>query len=161
MSEPTKAKEDARPCPNCQQALSQDVSLCPSCGAGIPPLPEITNNPNPAQAPDVVLLSKSRGGDIAIGVVMGIVFPPLLCMALIALLQALGSSGISVGVSTVLLALFIPVLIGVPFAIAYLLKRKRYVAGNAMQKALFGWLILIGLLFLGLLVLCLSGNLNI
>jgi hypothetical protein len=145
-------------CPNCGKPIPPTVTLCPNCGANIPPLPEITNRPSPNENTDISLLTKSRGGDTAVGIVSGVLTPPILSVALTVLVTVTETL---FALYTVALALFLPSLIGIPFGIAYALKRKYYVAGNAMQKALFGWLILIGLLLLGLLALCLSGNLKI
>lgn len=151
----------ASTCPNCGKPVSPASPLCPNCGANLPPLPEITNKPNREQVGNDKLWTKSRGGDIAIGISLGVLTPVVL-YAMLAYLGFMVSNGsLPDLVTTVLLVSFVPILFGVPFGFAYALKRKYHTAGNAMQKALFGWLILIGLLFLGLLILCGASGLHI
>lgn len=148
-------------CPNCGKPIPLTTVLCPNCGASIPPIPEITNQPGSNENSDPSLFTKSRGGDVAVGIVSGVVSPPVLSVALTLVINTVSNRYASLGFGVLALGSYIPVVFGVPFGIAYALKRRHHVAGNAMQKALYGWLILIGLLLLGLLALCLSGNLKI
>jgi hypothetical protein len=139
------------PCPDCGKPLPPTAVVCPNCGTNPPPLPVITNVPNPGPGENNRLLTNSCGGEIAAGIVLGVLSPPLITLILSALLDTVRNS---VALTSVVVLLFIPLIFGVPLGVAYAIKRKRHVAGNAMQKTLFGWLILFGLLALGLLVIC-------
>jgi len=69
---------DLRPCPNCGLMLDARKRVCHNCGAVLPPiaapLPAGASTRNPAH-PVGELLTGSRGGDAAVGIIGGILLP--------------------------------------------------------------------------------------
>ena len=77
-----------RPCPNCGQSVAADRMVCPNCGATLPTVwPPPPAGMPPAFAPPR-LLTRTRGGDIALGVVTG-VLAPIVCSIGAALVRGL------------------------------------------------------------------------
>lgn len=134
------SKSGTRLCPHCGKPTPLAAAMCPDCGATLPPLPEITNKP---------LGEPGMGGT-------GIISFPLTVYMLSAGMGTLYSrlTFLPDLVMMALPVLSLIVVFAILFGIAYAIKQKRHYLGNAMQKTLFAWLILIGLLSLGLLLMC-------
>ena len=142
-------------CTNCNKVVPDGAKLCPNCGAGVIPLPTLDGDKRAAGAGATQFRTGTRGGDVAAGIALGVFLPALLAgIAFAPLFGFLGLFGS-------LLLLMIPITIGVPIFVANRIKRKYFVFGDAMQKTLWGWLILFGLSFLGLLAVCFSGAIKI
>ncbi len=140
-------------CPHCGKPVPDRARLCPNCGATVPPLPDLNNKARSTLVEPFVLWTGSKKGDIAAGIALGVFTPILICALLI--VPAI------FGLVSLPFLLSIPIGLGVLVWITSALKRKHHVAGDAMQKTLFGWLILIGLTLLGLFVACLVGGITI
>jgi hypothetical protein len=130
------------------------VTLCPNCGANVPPLPVVTRQALSGETTaHASLLIGSRPADVAMGILAGMIVPPPLFYAWSMVVDNL--SGHYAGDDIVLVAMVLsyPTLLGVLFGAAYAVKRRHHALGNAIQKTLFGWIILAVLCVLGLVVL--------
>lgn len=70
--------ESTRPCPNCGNAVSADVTVCPNCGAILPPFsaqpvwPPPPGSAPPSLPPAQKLITSSTAGDVILGLVVSI-----------------------------------------------------------------------------------------
>ncbi len=142
-------------CANCGKTVPDGAKLCPNCGANVIPLPTLDGGKRTSGAGATEFRTGTRGGDVAAGIVLGIFLPALLVGVVFApFFGFLGLLGL-------LLYVVIPATIGVPVIVANAIKRKYFVFGDAMQKTLWGWLLLFVVSFLGLLAVCFSGAVKI
>ena len=155
--------DSGRTCPHCAAALPDAARLCANCGASVPPLPVLVGKPNRERAAPFLHWTGSKRGDIAAGVALGIGVPvavAVLCyFGYFALLYPWWHHGDIFQYAAMLLAVILPFTL--PFIFANVLKHKHFVAGDAMQKMLWGWLILLGLSLLGAFVMCFAGQLRL
>ncbi len=122
--------------------------MCPNCGAGVIPLPMLDGGKRVAWtgAPTGEFRMGSRGGDIAAGIALGVIIPPLFVG--VALTPCLLPTWI--GAFGLVLVLLVPVTFGV---LIYSVNRKRDkypVMSDALQKTLYAWLIALCLGLIGL-----------
>jgi len=150
------------PCANCGKSVPDGAKLCPDCGAGVVPLPVLDGGKRAAGAGATEFRTGTRQGDVTLGIAWGVALPLILGVA-----SVFAADGISRGQvfgTAVYLALWVFVLgatIATPIALANYIKRKYFVCGDAMQKTLWGWLILFVVSILGLLAVCFSGAVKI
>jgi len=136
------------PCVNCGKSVPDGAELCPNCGAGIIPLPVLDGGKRVAgaPAPNAAFWTGSRQGDVATGIALGVVLPPLFVGIALTpcLLPVWGSS------FGIVFLLLVPVIFG---GLIYSTNRiigKYPPMCNALQKTLWAWLIAVGLGFIGL-----------
>lgn len=139
-------------CGNCGKPLSEGARICPHCGASVaPPLPVLGGKAREDFVEPSLLWTGTRQGDVTAGICLGALSVP----AMFALCWWIGTLLTYPGGELVILIGFPLLIIGAPIGAALLLKKRHFVAGEAMQKTLWGWLILFGLVLLGLLTVCL------
>ncbi len=156
-------------CPNCHNAVPDGAKLCPNCGAGVLPLPMLDGDKQATGAPDAALpyLTKSHGGDVAVGIAGGILLPPALALLFLVILgvitsqvnwNATGGAGSYTG----LIITFWGTILLWFGAMIWLVRRvpkSRYRAIVLMGNMILGWLFVGVVSLLGLLGTRLYNNL--
>ncbi|MBV9850819.1 MAG: hypothetical protein JO250_14185 [Armatimonadetes bacterium] len=127
-----------RPCLHCGQPVAPEKTVCPHCGTAMPTVWPPPPDAAPPSVPPVRLLTGRRGGDIALGIVVGVLSPVV--WQFVSLLFPVH------GDLLVLYGLFFFVALG-----GYLWARPRY---PVFARSL-GWIYMTGVaLVLGAVALC-------
>ncbi|MBC8140925.1 MAG: zinc ribbon domain-containing protein [Armatimonadetes bacterium] len=172
MSKPTMPmppdNEAPTICPNCRNVVPDGAKLCANCGAGVVPLPVLDGGKRVAGAPDAAppYLTKSHGGDVAVGIAGGILLPPALILLFLVTLGVLTSqvnwnaSGGAGSYNGLVITFWGTILLwfGTMVWLVRRVPKIRYRAIVFMGNLLLGWLFVGVISFLGLLGTCLYNS---